>query len=848
MSASVQTPMMGQWQACKESAPDTILFFRLGDFYEAFYEDAEILSKELDLTLTKRQEIPMAGVPHHMCEIYVDRLIAKGYRVAIADQMEDPKNAKGIVKREVVRIVTPGTVIQSSLIQDKEQSYLASLFFLNQRFALAFLDITTADFSVVECETKESLFDTLSRIRPKEILLGKKEKNSEKEFIKELRQSFRPTFHFLESWHFDHQSALGFLCKHFKVQTLDGFGLRGMVSGINAAGALLTHVHEELNLPIDHITKIKTESTQGVMQIDKATQRNLELTHPLHEGQKEATLLHLIDGTKTPMGGRLLRKMLLHPLLSMKEIQERQDRIEAFTKEFSNLLQLRRHLGEIRDLERLMMRIETGFATPRDLSGLRFSLEQIPFIAELVEEEFPNVKPLTEKIATALVDNPPMRLSEGGLFKQGYDETLDQLLSIKKDAATWIAAYQTRLRESLGIKTIKVGYTKAFGYYIEVSKSYANKVPSSFHRRQTLVNAERFITEELKDFEYKILSADEKISALESKLFATLREEVASYAKQVKEIAHKIAYIDCFASLAKLALEKEYVRPLVDESAILEIQGGRHPVIEAAQENGFIPNDIAMGGNQQQLALITGPNMAGKSTFIRQVALIVILAQMGSFVPAKSAHIGIVDKVFSRIGASDDLARGQSTFMVEMTETAHILHNATMRSLVILDEIGRGTSTYDGISIAWAVAEYLLSEPQRQAKTLFATHYFEMTELAEKYRGAFNLNVAVQETNEGIVFLRKIQKGTADKSYGIHVARLAGLPRSALQRAEKKLHELEKGVTPKRKKDHQLDLFSLAEAPKSPILEELERLDPNQLTPLEALKTLLLWKDKSDAF
>jgi len=832
-----QTPMMAQWHSCKEAAPDTILLFRLGDFYEAFYEDAELLSKELDLTLTKRQEIPMAGVPHHMGETYVDRLVAKGYRVSIAEQLENPKDVKGIVKRGIARIVTPGTVINSSLITDKEQNYLASVFPLNQSFGLSFLDITTAAFFTFELDSEQALIDELCRVQPKELLLGKK---WGKEFAPKVKNAFRPTVHFLESWHFDHQSALDCLLRHFSVQSLDGFGLKGMSAAINAAGALLTYVQDELKLPADHIKEIRTQKNSGFMHIDQSTQRNLELAYPLHEGQKEATLLHLIDGTKTPMGGRMLRSWLLHPLLDVEKIRERQDKIEKLAKEFSKLLELRRHLGEIRDLERLMMRIETGFASPRDLVSLRSSLQQLPLITPLVDETFDDVTFVVDKIGSALVEAPPMRLSDGGIFKEGYNEALDEFLVIKRDSKSWIANYQIRLRETLGIRTLKVGYTRAFGYYIEVSKGQSANVPTEFHRRQTLVNAERFITDELKEFEYKILSADEKISAIEGSLFTELRKEISTYAAPIRAIASAIAQIDCFAALAKLANEREYIRPTVDTSTTYEVKDGRHPVIEANLEESFIPNDIAFNG--KQLALITGPNMAGKSTFIRQAALIVILAQIGSFVPASSAHIGIIDKVFSRIGASDDLTRGQSTFMVEMTETANILHNATERSLVILDEIGRGTSTYDGISIAWAVAEYLLSTPGRQAKTLFATHYFEMTDLTEKYQGAFNLSVAVEETGGGIVFLRKIEPGVADKSYGIHVARLAGLPHVALKSAEKKLRELENETPPPRKDTKQLDLFTASEAPRSPVLEELEALDPNQLSPLEALQLLLQWK------
>lgn len=795
--------MMAQWHACKASAPDAILFFRLGDFYEAFHEDAELISRELDLTLTKRQEIPMAGVPHHICDAYIDKLVAKGYRVAIAEQMEDPKETKGIVKREIVRIVTPGTVINSALVEDKKQNFVACIVQLNQIWSLAFLDITTADFYVAEFEKKEALFDELSRIEPKELIVSSKWKENQPELVQELRQILRPTFHFLSSTHFDHQIALHFLCKHFDSSTLDRFGLKGMVGGINAAGALLAYVQEELKLPIDHIRTLSLWQNQQYMMVDKTTQRHLELTAPLHHGQKEATLLYWIDETKTPMGGRLLRKWLLHPLLSVEEIRARQDAIEALFTHFPLLLEIRRHLAEVQDLERLLMKIETGFASPRDLVALRLSLEQVPPLSEKLKtiqasllkgaiEAFSDTSSITDTIARALVDQPPLRLSDGGTFKRGYDPELDELLTIKADSNEWIANYQTHLRETLGIKTIKIGYTKAFGYFIEVSRAQADKIPPTFHRRQTLVTGERFISEELKNFEYKILSADEKIAVIETRLFLELRELIKAHAEKIRLIAQSIGQIDCFASLARVAKERSYVRPLVDQSDRFDIKAGRHPVVEAGQEESFIPNDTKLDNLENQLAIITGPNMAGKSTFIRQAALLALLAQMGSFIPAKSAHIGIIDRLFSRIGASDDLTRGQSTFMVEMTETANILHHATDRSLIILDEIGRGTSTYDGISIAWAVAEFLLNTPGKKAKTLFATHYFELTALAQKYPSAFNLNVAVEEADDTVVFLRQIRPGIADKSYGIHVARLAGLPQKVLISAQKKLQELER--------------------------------------------------------
>lgn len=861
MTIANPTPMMAQWHSCKESSPDSILFFRLGDFYEAFYEDAVLISKELDLTLTKRQDIPMAGVPFHMCDTYVDRLVAKGYRVAIADQMENPKLAKGIVKREIVRIVTPGTVINSSLLAEKEKNFIATVVLLNQIWSLAFLDITTAEFCVMEFQNKEELFDELIKTQPKEILFLKKWKEQQKDWIRNLRQVFRPSLHFLETWHFDPQAALEFLLKHFKVHTLDSFGLKGRQAAINAAGVLLSYVRDELNIPIDHITILSTQKNYTEMYIDGNTQRNLELIHPMHSGNKESTLLSVLDVTKTPMGGRLLRDWILRPLLSAEKICERQDSITELIKNSPQLLELRRHLESVRDLERLIMRIETGFASPRDILALRFSLEKVPFIRKCLEkipgilseqnrEMLKDISSITEMIAKAMTDEPPLRLGEGGIFRQGYHQELDKLLAIKKDSKSWIASYQEHLRSDLQIKTLKVGFTDAFGYFIEVSKNAANKMPAGFQRRQTLINSERFVTEELKKFEDKILSADEKVISLEKELFQELRQSISKEASLIRQIAKAISEIDCLSSLAKVALQREYNRPVIDESSLFSITCARHPVIETIPNQIFIPNDLFLDGENKQLAIITGPNMAGKSTYIRQAALIAILAQMGSFVPAKEAHIGIIDKVFTRIGASDDLMRGQSTFMVEMTETANILYNATSRSLVILDEIGRGTSTYDGISIAWAVAEYLLTSKDKQAKTLFATHYFEMTDLAKKFPRAFNLTVEVKETQEEIIFLRKILPGIADKSYGIHVARLAGLPPLILRKAEEKLTHLEKPNTRLKtgKLSNQLDFFASQQQKQSnelsEIVKELHELNFNQITPLEALQILVSWKKK----
>ncbi len=802
---------MVQWNACKKMAHDAVLFFRMGDFYEAFYDDAVLIAKELDLTLTKRADIPMSGVPWHTSEGYIDKLVAKGYRVAVAEQTEDPKKAKGLVKREIVRIVTPGTVINSSLLSDKANNYIASVTRVGSIFGFAVLDLTTSDFRVIEFETEQDLLNEIYCFHPAEIVTSRKFKEKHAHLFDDIRKSYDYLLNELDDWHFDHQITHDTLINHFKVQSLDGFGLRGMVTAINAAGVLLNYLHDNLSLPIDHIRTIHTYSTAQYMSLDRISQRNLELTEALSDGSRRNTLLHILDKTRTPMGARLLRQWIKQPLLAVSEINLRQEAIEAFVQQMPILERFGALLETVRDLERLIMKISSGYASPRDLVSLRFSLEPIPFLktalqplanaSSLLHQEESQLTPLPELIhliASALVDEPPARVSDGNMFRDGYHRELDELRDISRDSKAWLARYQIHLREHTGIKTLKVGYNKMFGYYIEVSKGQADRMPDIFERRQTLVNAERFITPELKDYENKVLNAEERISGIENELFTALRQEVAKYAEPVHRLARAIARLDTLQALALAARQNDYVRPIVDESAVLEIIGGRHPVIEAAHTaEKFVPNDTILDDQNSRLLLITGPNMAGKSTYIRQVALIAIMAQMGSFVPAKSAHIGIVDKVFTRIGASDDLSRGQSTFMVEMTETANILNNATSRSLVILDEIGRGTSTYDGISIAWSVAEYLLTTEDKMAKTLFATHYWELTKLEEKVPGAVNYNVAVQETDDSIIFLRKIIRGGTDKSYGIHVGRLAGLPAPVISRAKEILVHLEENANRK---------------------------------------------------
>ncbi len=803
------SPMMIQWHACKQMAKDAVLLFRLGDFYEAFYEDAILLSKELDLTLTKRHDIPMSGVPFHTCELYIDKLVAKGFRVAIAEQVEDPKKTKGLVKREIVRMVTPGTLMNSHLLSEKVNNFFAALTQVGKVMGLAFIDLTTGEFWVSEFTHERDLLNEIYRLHPAEFLTSEKFKVKHADLFEEIRQSYPFLVNTQADWHFEHQTAHDFLIQHFKVYHLDGFGLQGMVAAINAAGALLRYIQETLCLPIHQIQDLRAYSTSNFMALDSITQRNLELTSSLQDGRRKNTLLDILDYTQTPMGARLLQHWIKQPLLSVSEIQRRQEGIHTFLQHEPSLKALRERLLQVKDIERLIMKISAGYATPRDLMALHHSFAPIgsltallaPLSSVWIQNETQKLDPLTEmnhRIAQALIDEPPLRIGEGKIFKDGFHRELDELREISRDSKAWIARYQAELREQTGIKTLKVGFNKMFGYYIEVSRGQINRMPETFLRRQTLVNAERYISPALKEYESKVLTAEERMQAIESELFQELRQEVAQYTKAVMNVAQAIGRVDCLSALAEAAKQNHYCCPTIDEGNSIQIEEGRHPVIEhVCKQEKFIPNETYLNDQEQRLLLITGPNMAGKSTYLRQVALIVIMAQIGSFVPAKKAHIGIVDKVFTRIGASDDLSRGQSTFMVEMTETANILNNVTSRSLVILDEIGRGTSTYDGISIAWSVAEYLLTTEQRMAKTLFATHYWELTKLEDKVPGAVNYHVAVHEAEDHITFLRKIVKGGTDKSYGIHVARLAGLPLNVIQRSKEILEHLEENANRK---------------------------------------------------
>ncbi|MDR3624972.1 MAG: DNA mismatch repair protein MutS [Chlamydiales bacterium] len=805
------TPMMAQWHACKQKAKDSILLFRMGDFYEAFYDDATTLSEVVDLTLTQRQGIPMAGIPHHTCDAYIDKLVQKGLKVAIAEQLEDPKTVKGLVKRDIVRIITPGTLLNSSLLTEKSNNFFASIVQIGHSFGLSFIDLSTGDFKAMECEKIGDLANELYALRASEILISHKFQERHSKFFHELSQLYNFLLSPQDEWYFDHHMAYNTLSEHFNVHNLDGFGLKGMNSAITAAGSLLHYFKETLSLPTQHIHAITHYEPSCFLKLDKSTQRNLELVESMRNGSKKYTLLEVLDYTRTPMGGRLLKNWILQPLLDLKEIHKRQESITSLLTSFLKMQELAVTLGKIKDIERLTMKISSGYCGPRDLLNLILSLETIPelkctllyFSSLLFEEEsslLTDFTPLVHEIKAALVDEPPVRTNEGGIFREGYDKDLDELREIRKDGKSWLINYQNKLREETGIKTLKVSFTHAFGYYIEVSKGQAEKMPASFQRRQTLVNNERFITPELKEYEQKVLTAEERMIQLEQEFFTVLRTHILKYTESISLVAKAISKIDALYSLAFAAKKWNYTKPIVDTSSILFIQEGRHPIIESSLLSEiFTPNDTLLDDSQNSLILLTGPNMAGKSTYIRQVALITLMAQMGSFVPAKSAHIGLVDKIFTRIGASDDLSRGQSTFMVEMSETATILHNATFSSLVILDEIGRGTSTYDGIAIAWSVAEYLLLNIPTKAKTLFATHYWELTELQNRISGAVNYHVAVQEANNKIIFLHKIIKGATDKSYGIHVAELAGLPLSVTLRAKEILNRLEEGSGKKEK-------------------------------------------------
>jgi DNA mismatch repair protein MutS len=858
------TPMMDQYFRVKAAHPDAILFFRLGDFYEMFYEDAAVGSRVLEIALTSRQKVPMCGVPYHAVAVYSAKLLRRGYKVAICEQVEDPKLAKGVVKREVIKILTPGTAVEVDPETAKENVYIAGLISDPEGWGLALIDISSGEMRVLEgsaAETKR-LTDELGKASPKEIVLPEGEENSVTSYLKngDLKSIVRSA---VEPWAFDFTQARHLLHEHFKVSTLAGFGLEGKTRAVAAAGGLLFYLKRVRRDSLALVNRLSYIPAGDSCVLDPATIRNLELVKNLRDQRVENSLLDVIDFTVTPMGGRLLRTRLLAPLLDPDEINRRLDAVGELLNETIVRSELREGLKEILDLERLTGKIALSAAHPRDFVALKRSLLPLPGIRKKlaslsasalaeIRKHWDSAEDVAALLEKAILDEPAFLLTEGGLFKDGYNAELDELRSISRSGKSFISMIEKRERDRTGISSLKVRYNKNFGYFIEVTKSNLGQVPPDYFRKQTLVGSERFLTPELKEYEDKVLHAEERIGELEFKLFGELRETVAKETSRLLGIASAIARLDVLAALAELAARRDYIRPEVDESDILEIREGRHPVVESMGLEPFIPNDTHLDRKDDQILIITGPNMGGKSTYLRQTALIVILAQMGSFVPAKAARIGVVDRIFTRIGAMDFLSVGQSTFMVEMIETASILHNATPRSLILLDEIGRGTSTFDGLSLAWAVAEYLHNREEVRAKTLFATHYHELTELPLTHPRIKNAHVTVKEWKDEIVFLRKIAAGPSDQSYGIHVAKLAGIPAPVIVRAREILFNLEKRELDEAGRPRLAVSMTEAVDPDQGLLftddrelaafreirESLSGCDTSRLTPLEALNLL----------
>lgn len=862
------TPLMNQYRRIKKDYPNAILFFRVGDFYEMFYEDAVIASKILQITLTSRDkgkedQVPLCGVPYHAADSYIAKLIRNGFKVALCEQVEDRPSpqegegrvrGKGIVKREVVRVITPGTFLSESALDAKENNFILSIYPKGKIYGLAIVDLSTGEFLLYE--TVGGLEDEMKRLNPREVLYPE---GLDLSTLQTQDPRLQTHFTSYPDWSFDYPEARRRLLNHFRVNSLEGYGCEGMVVAIPAAGALIGYLDETQKGCLGNIKKIKPLMKGSYMFLDAPTQRNLELVSSLSDGTKEGSLLGLIDKTITAMGGRLLKNWILYPLLDLKEINRRQNAVKELKDNLFLTEDIQNKLKEIYDLERLIGRITLNLSNARDMLALKSSLRIMPEIKRLREgitseylfdifsriEDFTDLVSLIEK---AIHDDPPFSLREGRLIKEGYNEELDELRSISSKGKGFIAELEKKEKERTGISSLKVRYNRVFGYYIEVTKANLSQIPSDYMRKQTLIGSERFITPELKDYEEKVLRAEERILELEYEIFQRVREEVAKEAERIQKAASAIAELDVIFSLAIVARNYNYCQPTIDNGEIIEIIEGRHPVLERLDlGERFIPNDTVLDCSENQLLIITGPNMAGKSTYMRQVALIVLMAQIGSFVPAKEARIGIVDRIFTRVGASDVITKGQSTFMVEMNETANILNNATRRSLILLDEIGRGTSTFDGVSIAWSVAEYI--HEKIKAKTLFATHYHELTELALTMNGIKNYSISVKEWKDEIIFLRKIIEGGTDRSYGIQVARLAGLPEDIILRAKEVLANLEKSELneigePKlahselkrpEKRSGQLDLFTTQA---DPIVKELLGLDIINMTPLEALNKL----------
>ncbi len=871
------TPMMQHYLKTHEEYKDCILFYRLGDFYEMFFNDAKVVSKELELTLTGKscgaeERAPMCGIPYHAAETYLTRLVKKGYKVAICEQVEDPKLAKGMVKREVTRVVTPGTTLNAQALDETKNNYIMCIAYIGDHYGISSADITTGDYYVTEVDSERKLLDEVNKYQPTEIICNEAFYISGID-IDDMKNRMGIVIYSLDAWYFSDETAQMTLKDHFKVRDLEGLGLADYDSGVVAAGALLKYLYETQKTTLSNLVAIHPYTTGKFMIIDSSTRRNLELVETLREKQKRGSLLWVLDKTRTAMGARTLRSFVEQPLIERTEIEERYDAIDEFNTNAITREEIREYLNPVYDLERLITRVTYQTANPRDLIAFRNSIHMLPPIKTLMSDfQSPLLKRLYEQLDTldelyelierSIAEEPPLTLHDGGILKEGYNEEVDRLRKAKTDGKSWLADLEAKEREKTGIKNLKIKYNKVFGYYLEVTNSFKDLVPDYFTRKQTLANAERFITPELKELEDVILGAEDKLIVLEYELFREVRQKVADEVVRIQKTAKAVAQIDVFASLATVAEQNNYCRPKLNEKGLIDIKDGRHPVVERMIQNEmFVANDTYLDNGSNRVSIITGPNMAGKSTYMRQSALIVLMAQIGSFVPAKSAKIGIVDRIFTRVGASDDLASGQSTFMVEMSEVANILRNATSNSLLILDEIGRGTSTFDGLSIAWAVVEHISNPRLLGAKTLFATHYHELTELEGKLNSVNNYCIAVKEKGDDIVFLRKIVKGGADKSYGIQVAKLAGVPDNVIERAKEIVEELSNNDiteivqnisaegSSKRSKpkldEVDLEQISLLDTmDNDTILNELKELDLGQMTPIEAMNKLYELQNK----
>ena len=865
------TPMMEQYFEIKNRYRHCLLFFRLGDFYELFFDDAVIGSRELGLTLTgkdwgQKERAPMCGVPFHSADSYIDKLVQSGYKVAICEQVEDPKLAKGIVKRDVIRIVTPGTVIDNEVLDENKNNYIMSIYGDSKGYALAVCDVTTGEFQTAEftsANAEEKLFDEAARFMPAEIITNGYFLNTP--CAGRIRKNLNIDLNDAGDACFAYRNAAKTICRHFDILSVDGLGLGERTFSVCASGGLLDYLYETQKNNLEHIGKITLYSTNDFMLLDVSTRRNLELTETMRENSRRGSLLWVIDKTKTAMGARLLRKWVEQPLINSADINKRLDAVEELKDDFFKREEIKDVLSTMHDFERIMGRIVYKTANARELVNLKNSIENLPQLKKILEisksgymeeiySELDTLEDIFALIDKAIVDDPPFSVREGGMIKEGYSSEADSLLQAKRRGSDWISDMEKQEREKTGIKNLRINYNRVFGYYIEVTKSYLDLVPENYMRKQTLANCERYTTKELNDLADLILGSSDRLIDLEYNIFCDVREKVASQVNRIQYTAYITAVCDAIQSLAETAQAQDYVKPVVDDGEVIDIKDGRHPSVEKMSDGAFIANDVYLDNEDNRLLIITGPNMAGKSTYMRQNAIITILAQIGSFVPASSAHIGVCDRIFTRVGASDDLASGQSTFMVEMTEVANILNNATSKSLLILDEIGRGTSTFDGLSIAWAVMEYIADKKQIGAKTLFATHYHELTELEGKLPGVKNYCITVKEEGEDIIFLRKIKRGGADHSYGIQVARLAGLPNKVIKRSTailKKLNAADIAKKTRKLADEakeaaeeeavQIDMFNIKE---NQIIDDINKIDVMSLTPIQALQTLFDLQNK----